>query len=162
MIIVLEGIDRVGKTTLRNHIIKEYGYGSFISDYKYVYGKKKFDAGTNEIRLHELDTIMNLIEGGSISNLVLDRYHISELVYGETRRKEIYKGEMYDLDCRLALQDSLLIHIEPTDIFESSVKHGSDLSDEYHLFKQYFESSKMEKVKVNYNNMKEEVSKWIK
>ena len=72
-IIIVEGIDRVGKTTLCEKLEDELGYKRFRDDFRY-YGNYKQKSINNE----KINTLMNLIEGGFIDNIILDRFHLKK------------------------------------------------------------------------------------
>ena len=57
-IIIVEGVDRVGKTTLCEKLEDELGYKRFRDDFRY-YGNYK----QKSINTEKINTLMNLIEG---------------------------------------------------------------------------------------------------
>ena len=103
MVIIIEGIDRVGKTTLSEMIEERYrdfmDFIRFRDDTRYVHNHLNKAVNTEKI-----NTLQNLLEAGLVDNIILDRYHITEFVYGAIERS--YKNEdMYDIDKRLAELD---------------------------------------------------------
>ena len=96
MVIIIEGIDRVGKTTLSEMIEERYrdfmDFIRFRDDTRYVHNHLNKAVNTEKI-----NTLQNLLEAGLVDNIILDRYHITEFVYGAIERS--YKNEdMYDID----------------------------------------------------------------
>lgn len=101
MIVILEGANRCGKTTLAKHLIDNYGFAYFKdvrSKPKYITESKKT---MSVIVSYEIEAIANLLK--SISNdinLIVDRFHFTEFVYGN-----IMRG--YDSNC-IQLAENIL------------------------------------------------------
>lgn len=162
MVIIIEGIDRVGKTTLCDRIIEkykgQYDFKRFRDDTRYVHSHNFKDVNTEKI-----NTLQNLIEEGFVDNIVLDRYHMTEFVYGGCDRA--YKNEyMFDIDRRLAklpVRDRnpinvILVYMQPVDIERSSAEHGKNLSRHLRWYEDFYNSSRIKnKVKVDYLTMDE-------
>lgn len=122
MIIIVEGIDRVGKTTL----CKKLNEQTNIPIYKHK--RQNYSEMKNDI---ETDIMLQLIDiykllGGSI---IFDRFHWSDFTYGVLKRdysvaaayENCEKIESYLKD------DAILIYVMPIDIERSSDEHGSNL-----------------------------------
>lgn len=159
MIIIIEGIDRVGKTTLCNKIIekyKDYHFRRFRDDNRYTHTHNFMNVNTEKI-----NTLQNLIEEGFVDNVILDRYHMTEFVYGGCDRA--YKNDaMYDIDRRLSrlpIRDRypinvVLIYMVPVDIERSSAEHGKNLSRHLRWFEDFYNTSRIKnKVIVDYLTM---------
>jgi thymidylate kinase len=97
-IIIIEGLDRLGKSTLINNILDEYGFYHYIHYEKpkklavyqrtsinplYAYQNESFDAG---FRLIE-----NAAASATPSKIIFDRFHLGEYVYSPLYRG--YAGE---------------------------------------------------------------------
>lgn len=100
MIIVLEGCDRVGKTTLANELSRNFNAEI------HHFSKPKGDP------YKEYGFFINGLDPEK--NYVLDRFHVGELVYGE-----IYRGkpalsidQLIYLDMRLRSFNTVLIHCD--------------------------------------------------
>lgn len=161
MIIIVEGIDRVGKTTLCDKIIdkyKDYNFRRFRDDTRYAHSHNFKDVNTEKI-----NTLQNLIEEGFVDNVILDRYHMTEFVYGGCDRQ--YKNDdMYDIDRRLAALPKrdrhpiqvVLIYMVPTDIERSSAEHGKNLARHLRWYESFYETTRIKnKVRVDYFTMDE-------
>lgn len=177
MIIIVEGIDRVGKTTLCEMIEDKYceniNFKRFRDDTRYVHNHMNKAVNTEKI-----NTLQNLIEAGLVDNIILDRYHITEFVYGGIERT--YKNDaMFDIDRRLAevgtadiknedsdevdagmmtdgklLNDVVLIYVVPVDIKTSSLEHGHNLERHLKWYDDFYLESKIEhKIKVDYKTL---------
>ena len=147
-IIIVEGVDRVGKTTLCEKLEDELGYKRFRDDFRY-YGNYK----QKSINTEKINTLMNLIEGGFIDNIILDRFHLTEYVYGDIERGYENK-DMLDIDTRLSKLDNvLLVYISPTDVEKSSEQHGKDLRRHERGMQRFLNKSKLQKINISYNDM---------
>ena len=154
-IIIVEGIDRVGKTTLVNKIVRELGFIKY--HHMELYDKiNSVDHEVTEIVETEkiLSTLSALITlKGKDINIIFDRFHISEYVYGSIERG--YKNESISkFDKMLAELGATLILVKPTDIESSSKQHGKNLKEYSSLFNECVENSLIsDKIVCNYNNL---------
>ena len=125
MVIIVEGIDRVGKTTLVEKICQELGYQRFRDDFRYMTDENPY--GNVQVNTEKINTLMNLIEQGLVDNVVLDRFHFTEKVYGLYDR-DYDNVSMVDIDKRLGkLNNVVLIWVQATNVVRSSNEHGSSL-----------------------------------
>lgn len=175
MIIIIEGIDRVGKTTLCEMIENRYrdivDFRRFRDDTRYSHNYLN-----REVNTEKINTLQNLLETGFIENIILDRYHITEFVYGGIERS--YKNEdMFDIDRRLAELDKkdtldeeeqevdpgmmftgevhndvVLIYVVPVDIKTASESHGHNLERHLEWYNDFYRRTLISrKVEVDYN-----------
>ena len=156
MIIIVEGIDRVGKTTLCNKLKEELN----ISIYKHV-GVLQYNKMDN---FNETDKMLQLVELCRLTNssIIFDRFHLTDFVYGILERN-------YDIDSAVdnfrlvddaisELDDVYLIYVLPTNIEESSRQHGKDLTIYNGEFYDLFKNSKIKnKWRCTYNTLGEAV-----
>lgn len=176
MIIIVEGVDRVGKTTLSEIIEERYrdyiDIIRFRDDTRYVHNHLN-----REVNTEKINTLQNLLEVGVIENIILDRYHMTEFVYGVVERA--YKNvDMYDIDKRLAEldrkdtseeeedgenvidpgmsfdghvhNDVVLIYVVPIDIKLSSAEHGYNLERHLEWFNNFYDNTLIKnKIKVD-------------
>lgn len=155
MIIIVEGIDRVGKSTLCNKLSKELRMPIYKHD------NKQFDysAMDNE---NETDKMLQLIDLYGILNgdVIFDRFHMSDLVYGIMLRNYNVQSASKNyklIDDRLSglwRQEAILILVKPTDIEKSSHEHGTDLTEYDRLMQAAFDMSDIEmKYICDYNSI---------
>ena len=144
MIIIVEGIDRVGKTTLCNLLSEELGYPIFKDSVFKEY------SGTHHkpIYFEKLLSCINMLK--CVDNIIVDRFHLTEFVYGHFNRHYI-NDDITKIDGYLSTMNCLLILVEPESLDRleiSSKEHGSSLSGHYHWFKEVFKNSRI-KLKLN-------------
>ena len=151
--IIVEGIDRVGKTTLCNKLSENYK----IPIYRHI-GERNFKTIDNDI---ETEKFFQILEICKLSNafIIFDRLYLSDYVYGTLERDydiikasnnlkalEDYIGESFN--------NIVLILVCPTDINESSRQHGKDLSKYNEIFMQLFKESNIRnKIMCDYNGI---------
>lgn len=149
MIIIVEGIDRVGKTTLCNMISKEFGISVFKN--KSFYGK----CIGKETEIELINQLINFVKCVNC-DVIFDRLHLTEFVYGLWSRNYA-NTDIMKIDEKLSKMKCLLIYVKPTDIDESSKQHGSDLQFYDTSFEAIFKNSKIKKFSCDYNTLSEAV-----
>ena len=153
MIIVVEGIDRVGKTTLCNKLKEELSIPIFKNE-------RISEERTIATEMELTNQVINFFDCVNC-NVILDRFFYSEFVYGLVDRG-YYNNDILKFDTKLSNSNALFILIEPTDIVKSSTEHGKDLSLHKVLFDYCFDKSNIKnKIKANYNNL-DDVVAWVK
>ena len=135
MIIVLEGSDKVGKSTL----------GRYLAE-KYSAELVHFSAPKGDPYKEYMDF---LDQADPSKNYVLDRFHVGELVYGELYRgkSKISLDQLWYLDLRLMSHQCILVHCstDPETVKRKFVEDGE-------------ESSKIEDVEAILSKFKEKVN----
>lgn len=157
MLIIVEGIDRVGKTTLINLIHKKINFPI----YRHV-GRRDFSKIDNDV---ETDKFMQILEICKLSdsNIIFDRFHWSDFVYGCLQRNY---NEVNAVINKSAVEDFLqklhavIILVKPTDIASSSKQHGVDLTKHEQLFEYVFDISNLNKFVCTYENLEDAVN-WV-
>lgn len=156
MIIIVEGIDRVGKTTLCNIISEELN----IPIYNHI-GKRNLNLINNDI---ETDLYLQILEICRLTNssIIFDRLYFTDFVYGKIERNyniDRATQNFKEIDDMLSkMEDVFLIEVLPTDIKRSSEEHGKDLSiynDEF--IKLYVDSKIKNKWRVTFNTLNEAI-----
>jgi hypothetical protein len=161
MLVIVEGIDRVGKTTFCN-MLKNAGFiylkdGWNVFDLDATRQHGPFLAG-----LLKLDTaisyISNLLDQGH--NVVVDRLHFTEYAYNNSQiiswKREEWSEKWHEIDARIAHLNPTLVMVYPTNLQRSSEEHGKSLD----IIKDNFEialSRSMipvtSRVSTTYNNL---------
>lgn len=157
MIIIVEGIDRVGKTTLCNKLSTELN----IPIYKHPENIMDYSMMDNT---NETDKMLQLLDICEITNanIIFDRFHFSDYVYGILERgyyTKIASENLRILDEKLSEMNALIIHIHPTDISSSSRQHGKDLTPYFKLMSDAQDMSKTVVYSCDYNHIDDIVKK---
>jgi thymidylate kinase len=157
MIIIVEGIDRVGKTTLCNKLSKELGIKIFKDN------PVHYSSGLKEVYTEKVKTLVNMQECFN-NDFISDRLHLTEYVYGFCER-EYCNMEMFNVDEQLSKMDCILILVTPVYIERSSKEHGKDLKLHSILMDTFYRRSKIKnKFRIMYedfDSITEEVRKIV-
>lgn len=152
MIIIIEGIDRVGKTTLCNLISKEFNIPIYKHEGKFLYHNMDNDNETD--KMIQLIEICRLLDGV----VIFDRFHLTDAVYGIIERG-------YDVDKAFSNFDyieetiinskiaTLLIKVNPLDINASSFQHGYSLLNHQDNMTIFYNRSFLEKYETDFDDM---------
>ena len=141
MIIIIEGIDRVGKTTLAKMLSKELGYTIFKDNPKYnvIYTDRVINS-------EKINLLLTFMELGVLNNVIIDRGHFTEYVYGKIDR-HYTNNDVFEFDERLGqIKNLLFIYVKPEDINFSSQLHGSDLTEHDKLMTECIKNSKIKNI----------------
>lgn len=171
--IIIEGIDRVGKTTLANKISEELGIKilndpymqySYLSFNEELIASEKVKESHNdiEINIERMNAFLNYYEqfGNKQQQFIVDRFHVSELVYGWCDRGYLALEPFEKIDRRLMNLDTIIMYVEPTNLQWSSKQHGKDLYAHHRMFEVIMETNvKCAVIKCNYNTLNEAVCK---
>lgn len=164
MVIIIEGIDRVGKTTLANMLSERFNIP--------IYKQERI--GGNEIQLNmscrnngrlmkSSNLLMNYTRARTLvdfwnwmgynENIIMDRFHWTEAVYGFVdRHNPEVRTMMENIEAEMLKQKDkyLIIQVMPVDIKWSSRQHGSDLTRHQKEFDDLYNKSKMNKYRCTY------------
>lgn len=106
MIVILEGMERTGKSTLADEFEKR-GFVKFKDHNRFC------EYGINTVK-HRLDSTFSFLQAldQAGTNVVLDRFHISEIVYSRFYRKipSSYMSYNYFIDAALSKMNVVLVH----------------------------------------------------
>lgn len=143
MIIVIEGIDRVGKTTLANMLSEKTGYPIFKA-------KPLNDNRTPEANNEAGNMLYTLIEQGIINYFILDRGHFTEYVYGKIDRNYSNDIVLSNFDPRIAKLEEdgklIFVYVNPESLEWSSAQHGSDLTQHNDLMNECLRTTKIKNI----------------
>jgi nucleoside 2-deoxyribosyltransferase len=135
MIAIIEGIDRVGKTTLCK-MLEEKGFLYFKDTW--CVGQMIEDSDIPMYSLGKLDTSLSMLRMLSSAgiNIAVDRLHLTELVYGLVERGKVMAEQIAMIDRMLGvLPDICLIIVGPTNQAESNRQAGMKLDGHASVFK---------------------------
>lgn len=157
MIIIIDSIDRVGKTTLATKLAENLN-GKI---YKHAIKNGNYEQMKDESETCAMFGLINLAMLYNDAVTIFDRFHMSNTIYGMINRgyDETTALQNFNaIDKALAdLGDNvILIKVNPTDIDRSSAEHGSDLKPYFNWFNLLFEHSKIaNKYEINYHGIDE-------
>lgn len=158
MIVIVEGIDRVGKTTLVK-MLEKAGFTSFKDKFMVhnpgdpvtggfsteVINFKDFSSG-------KLDTTLRMLkvlnENGQ--NIVVDRFHLTEFVYGIVEREGTNSQFITAIDKELSRMGAVLVYVRPTNIMWSSDQAGKNLGPHSEYFDWAVNMSEIQVVRCDY------------
>lgn len=129
MIIIVEGIDRIGKTTLCNALSERLN----LPIYKEEGVHKKSQEGNMRSQM----ALLGLCKVTKC-NVIFDRLFTSEFVYGIIdRQNDIFRATKIFFEAINALvkiDNVVYVGMNPTDVVRSSKEHGKDLSRHVKMF----------------------------
>lgn len=150
MIIVVEGIDRVGKTTICDKLSNELN----IPIYKYngILDYKKMENN------QETDKMLQILEMCKITNsdIIFDRFYWTDYVYGNIERcYDTFESSknITRIEEKLKELDAIIIYVKPTDIKKSSIQHGKDLFQYDKLMDLCYNMCELKKIRCDYNSI---------
>lgn len=156
MIIIVEGVDRVGKTTLCNALSNTLN----IPIYKH---SQRFMNYSDMDNINETDKMLHLLDLCSLVNadVIFDRFHFSDYAYGIIERQydnTTATRNLLMLDSALACMNAIMILMQPTDLISSSKQHGKDLKPYFDLMEKAYAISSTFIYTCNYNHINDIVN----
>lgn len=155
MIIIVEGIDRVGKTTLCNilsEMLSDETKKINVFKDNFVYSEIKSDVSSEKA-----NTFLNLVENGIVQDVIVDRFHWSEKVYAICNKRKYNERAFLDSEKRLVeiskKQVVLIVLVMPENINRSIQEHGSDLLQHQNLFEMIYKNSELPKCIIKYSDI---------
>ena len=151
MVIIIDSIDRVGKTTLATKLAEALN----AKIYKHCVKNTDYGVMKDDCETQAMFALINLANLFKDDIIIFDRFHLSNTVYGQIERNYDIVSSFKNfekIDNALAeLDDTYLIMVNPTDIDRSSKEHGLNLIPYYGKFCGLFEFSKIKnKYSTNY------------
>lgn len=127
MMIVLEGIDGVGKTTLANLLSKTYDAGIIHA--------------TRETP-NDWDWFNELMDLAKDRNIIMDRSFWGQFVYQDPGERKLNWRQLHELEHRLEQEDGKLIYVtaNTSDILERLKGRAETLSRPLDLLKERYEA----------------------
>lgn len=158
-IIIVEGISRVGKTTLCNKINKLYNIPIYKHNKNIIQYSDMDDRNEVEKMMVMLDVYRTIP-----SNIIFDRFHFSNTVYGILLRnydinESINNIKIIEKYIKSINSRCILIKVSPTDIKESSRQYGKNLTQFENWFQKLYNISILEKYECDYNSQDKLIDK---
>lgn len=130
-IVIVEGVDRSGKTTVANALSRALDIPVFRNK---EFGFENEDHGRGAVyETQKMWLMLNMVETFD-ADVIFDRLHLSEYVYGMIERGYI-NNNVWKIDDRLSSLGAIIVHVKPYDIESSSLLHGKDLTEYDRVFK---------------------------
>ena len=155
MIIIIEGIDRVGKTTLANKLSLELNIPVFKK--ARICGNEAKDEEAAAFNYGNAAGIVDIWNWKDFKqDMIVDRFHWTESVYGQVERglneSRYYMGLIEE---RMLLRKNkyLMIYMRPTSIERSSEEHGKDLSEHLKRFDELATNTQLSLIVGDYNQI---------
>lgn len=146
MIIVVEGSNRVGKSTIIKKLAKMHNVST-------IYNRdirSEMKDCEQEGYISALAMLDALEATSDSANVILDRFHLSEFVYGLKYRSYLSERMLSVIDKRLADMGALLILV--TSDYKHLQNESEDKIQEYmsiqELFKDAYTGSRMNKIQI--------------
>lgn len=161
MVIIIEGIDRVGKTTLANKLSKELNIPIFKKD---RIGKNDSTYDSMIVNFGNAAGLLDMWNWKDFKqDIIVDRFHWTELVYGEIERRPDTRFYMNIIENTMVLKKEkyLMIYMRPTSIERSSGEHGKDLSEYLKRFDELATITQLNLIIGDYNQI-DEIVKEVK
>lgn len=163
MIIIVEGIDRVGKTTLANKLSSELNIPVFKKER--ICGNEAKDEEATAFNYGNAAGIVDIWNWIDFKqDMIVDRFHWTESVYGQVERgSNDSKYFMGLIEERMLLRKNkyLMIYMRPTSIERSSEEHGKDLSEHLKRFDELATNTQLSLIVGDYNQI-DEIVKTVK
>lgn len=158
MIIAVEGIDRTGKSTFCEALSDSSGFVNFYAPESDIVSNKDKNMYDEADKCLKLATLADL----SSADVVFDRFHISDFVYGIVNRNYDVDEAMTlfkKVDAKLAKLGVVVYYFKPRTVAYSSVLEGRDLSKEYELFELFKEASACVVIETDYDHVTQQVER---
>ena len=152
MIVVVEGIDRVGKTTLVNKLVKA-GFINLKDEFIINEFVEKFDDYSIGKCESFVQAAKNLEEQGH--NVVIDRLHLTEYVYGTIRNRGVNEQAVWAMDMILTNLNAILCYVRPSNIEISNNEAGLNQEKYDEMFEFATKLSSIRRVVTDYNHLDE-------
>ena len=123
-IVVVEGVDRAGKTTVANALSKALKIPVFRNK-EFGFDTESHERGAG-YEIQKMWLMINMVEALD-ADVIFDRLHLSEFVYGLIERGYV-NNNVWKVDERLSSLGAIIVHVKPYDIESSSLLHGKDLT----------------------------------
>lgn len=153
-VIIIEGVDRVGKTTLAGLLSTRIGAKIFKDSSFFAYNG--YEANVEKVK-----TFVNMAMQMKMG-IICDRSFITEYVYSKLERNNA-TAEAYLSDCLWMFQyadfDVLYVYVKASDIKLSSNLHGKDLSSHSKLYDELYEAITFKKIACDWFALNEALDK---
>lgn len=133
MIIVVEGINGVGKTRFCERLHDKTGIPVYrelidVSLWRYKHGEE-----IREIMVEKMCSILEILRITE-SDIIFDTFHLTEWVYGWMDRDATTRSGIRGIDHLLKEMGAKIILMHPIDIDQINKEYGRDLTEHENMF----------------------------
>lgn len=161
MIVIVEGIDRVGKSTFCKELSKDTYWPVYKHDNKWFNYELMDNMNETDKMLQLLDLYDSLNEQLIVgSGIIFDRFHFSDFAYGCNARKDYNESVAFDnfvsIEKRLlAMRETvvLVFMYDSNGTMRASIEHGSSLDEIDKSMRRLYKASKLRKIMVEYKDI---------
>lgn len=156
MIVIVEGIDRVGKSTFCERLHEYSNWPVYKHDSELFKYSDMDDRNETDKMLQLLDVIDQLddqFDPDAKRGIIFDRFHLSNLVYGfQERNYELHNGlvRLKAIEERLLSMKQKVVLVmlyDDNGTYRASIEHGKDLNEYQFDFNKLYDSSKLLKIR---------------
>ena len=156
MIVIVEGIDRVGKTTFCNKLSESLNIPIYKKD------RVNITASARDSALINLGDAIGTIDfwnsNCKYESIIVDRFYWTEYVYTKIERyHDISKDNIQAVENRMMTKrdNYIIVYVRPTNVEWSSSRHGSSLQPHLSEFDELFSASKLNILVTDFNHLDE-------
>lgn len=148
MVYIVEGIDRVGKTTF----CEKFSNIMNIPVFKPGIIKTSNEEDAKLANYGSCKMLVDMVINLDVGDFIIDRFHWTEFVYGMVERVYI-NSNVLDLEEVMAQHPDKfkVIYIVPTDLNRSSTEHGESLEFHNDMFEWIYNRTKLPVLKTTYD-----------
>lgn len=172
MIVVVEGINGVGKTKFCERLHNKTGIPSYCENISIADMKVMYSSNGETIRSIMVEKMLTALEvlKETESDMIFDRFHLTEWVYGWIERNATIRSGISKVDDMLSDMGAKIVLFHPVDIAQINEKYKKDFTEYEKMFSKikskcdiinctYLEMEAMV-VKINEEHRDEMIRKW--
>jgi thymidylate kinase len=147
-LVVFEGLDQSGKTSIAQILAKKIGYSYFKNPSE----KKQFYVDDNRVTwIIEGTYLFSLVEQGVVSKIILDRHLPSEYAYSYAYNRKTDQAKIVEFDAKLAELGAIIVycHKDSYDQYNDWAVKNGDRVKIAEGFELYLQQTRMPYLKLD-------------
>lgn len=152
MIIIFEGVDNTGKTSIAKALANRYYLSYFKNESQDVF----FRNNSREFAFIEANYLFNLMRQTHLAKepLILDRHMPSEFVYSKVYNRPLDLDRIFHVDKKLSKLNAGIIYCykDSFEDFEDKFVDKTHLNKLKEAYEEYFEKTAMKVLRLNTTN----------